>query len=304
MTGNSFDYGAQQPFLVFANDSRDRARAAIDLQTSGHTAAASAGFVEALARLDQAVRTERVVVIARPGDGEELDELLVKLEAMARDLRCMGVVVFPEVMIDRVCVRVSHPAIELLCDPTPAAAAAALMIAARPIRQRAADSANGNDADRLLMLSEEVGRIARTLASLSEEGRAAAKPTRPIADVAKAPRRPIRAEDIRRVIRARRLRARFFDTELFADPAWDMLLDLYAARAERRQVAVSSLCIASAVPPTTALRWIRTMSDQDLLVRIADPADGRRVFIELSDAAAEAMAAYFAAAGEAGLVVL
>jgi len=88
---------------------------------------------------------------------------------------------------------------------------------------------------------------------------------------------------IRAIIRARRLRDRYFGGQLFADPAWDMLLDLMAARLERRRVAVSSLCIAAAVPPTTALRWIRTLCDQGLLVRAADAEDGRRVFIELSE---------------------
>jgi len=75
-----------------------------------------------------------------------------------------------------------------------------------------------------------------------------------------------------------------------------MLLDLTAARLERRQVAVSSLCIAAAVPPTTALRWIKTLTDQGIFVRIADPSDGRRVFIELSEEAAGEMIAYLAAA--------
>ena len=40
-----------------------------------------------------------------------------------------------------------------------------------------------------------------------------------------------------------------------------MLLDLTAARAEHTRVSVTSLCIASGVPPTTALRWIGQMSD-------------------------------------------
>ena len=37
---------------------------------------------------------------------------------------------------------------------------------------------------------------------------------------------------VRRIIRQRQLRARFFDGDLFADPAWDLLLDLTAARVE------------------------------------------------------------------------
>jgi hypothetical protein len=44
------------------------------------------------------------------------------------------------------------------------------------------------------------------------------------------------------------MREQFFGPDLFADPAWDILLDLYAARLEQQRVAVSSLCIAAAVP--------------------------------------------------------
>jgi hypothetical protein len=42
-------------------------------------------------------------------------------------------------------------------------------------------------------------------------------------------------------------RARFFQEELFADPAWDMLLDLLQAEIAQHRVPVSSLCIAAAV---------------------------------------------------------
>ena len=98
---------------------------------------------------------------------------------------------------------------------------------------------------------------------------------------------------IRRMLRQRQLRARFFDGELFADPAWDMLLDLTAARAEHKRVSITSLCIASGVPPTTALRWIGQMVDTGLFNRIEDDTDRRRAFIALSDRAAEAMARLF-----------
>jgi len=103
---------------------------------------------------------------------------------------------------------------------------------------------------------------------------------------------------VRQIIRQRQLRARFFDGALFADPAWDILLDLTAARAERTRVSVTSLCIASGVPPTTALRWIGQMSELGLLERIEDETDRRRAFIALSDRAADAMARYFVELGE------
>lgn len=102
---------------------------------------------------------------------------------------------------------------------------------------------------------------------------------------------------VRRIIRQRQLRARFFDGDLFGDPAWDMLLDLTAARAEHGRVSVTSLCIASGVPPTTALRWIGQMIDAGLLERVEDDTDRRRAFITLTDKASEAMARYFAELG-------
>lgn len=105
---------------------------------------------------------------------------------------------------------------------------------------------------------------------------------------------------VRRIIRQRQLRARFFDGDLFADPAWDILLDLTAARAEHARVSVTSLCIASGVPPTTALRWISQMVETGLLERIEDEVDRRRAFIALTDKAADAMARYFAELGSAG----
>lgn len=98
---------------------------------------------------------------------------------------------------------------------------------------------------------------------------------------------------IRRIIRQRQQRAHYFDGDLFADPAWDMLLDLAAARAEHRRVSVTSLSIASGVPPTTALRWIGLLIEAGLFERIEDATDRRRAFIVLTDQGADAIARYF-----------
>jgi DNA-binding MarR family transcriptional regulator len=93
------------------------------------------------------------------------------------------------------------------------------------------------------------------------------------------------------------LRGRFFADDLFADPAWDMLLDLLQAEIAQLRVPVSSLCIAAAVPATTALRWLKTMTDKGMFVRRADPHDGRRVFVELAPDASVALRRYFAHVG-------
>ena len=105
---------------------------------------------------------------------------------------------------------------------------------------------------------------------------------------------------MREAIRARRLRTRFFEEDLFADPAWDVLLDLLQAEIAELRVPVSSLCIAAAaVPATTALRWLTTMTDKGIFLRRADPHDGRRVFVELAPEASIAMRRYFAEVGSA-----
>jgi hypothetical protein len=130
-------------------------------------------------------------------------------------------------------------------------------------------------------LSAEASRIADALARLAAVERADA----PV-------QRPIDAAFIRRLLKVRRDRDRYFPSEIFADPAWDMLLDLMAAQLEQRDVPVSSLCIAAAVPTTTALRWIRSLTEAGLFVRRMDPADARRTYISLSAEAASAMMAW------------
>lgn len=98
---------------------------------------------------------------------------------------------------------------------------------------------------------------------------------------------------VRQILRQRRLRVEFFGSSLFADPAWDILLDLTAARTEGIRVSITSLCIAANVPATTALRWIQQMTQSGLLERTNDSEDRRRAFVSLSDKGANLVAEYF-----------
>lgn len=86
----------------------------------------------------------------------------------------------------------------------------------------------------------------------------------------------------RQLLKQAALREAFYHPSLFADPAWNMLLALFISTAEGKSVSVSSLCIASRVPSTTALRWIRTLEEQTLLKRARDPHDQRRSNIGLT----------------------
>ncbi|WP_313809027.1 MarR family winged helix-turn-helix transcriptional regulator [Sphingobium sp.] len=90
------------------------------------------------------------------------------------------------------------------------------------------------------------------------------------------------AELARALIRLRRRRDRLLGSELFADPVWDMLLDLFVNTDTQRNISVSSLCIAAAVPPTTALRHMAVMERRGIIEKRKDPHDDRRVFIILT----------------------
>ena len=104
------------------------------------------------------------------------------------------------------------------------------------------------------------------------------------------------ASTLAAIINARSLRARFFPGQIFADPAWDILLDLTRAKLEGQQVSVSSVCIAASVPMSTALRWVKQMTDANLLHRWTDPKDRRRDLIALTEPTADRMRDYLALA--------
>ena len=100
---------------------------------------------------------------------------------------------------------------------------------------------------------------------------------------------------LRRIIRERRVRERFFKEARFGEPAWDIILDLTLASFEGKTVAVSSLCIASGVPMSTAMRWINEMIEAGLIDRWIDPTDGRRNLMQVSTTTRDAMLRYLAA---------
>lgn len=99
------------------------------------------------------------------------------------------------------------------------------------------------------------------------------------------------AELANKIYRFRRRRAAVLGglSNLFGEPAWDMLLDLYTARIALQRVSVTSLCIAADVPPTTALRWIALLESEGLIERYPDPSDRRRTYIRLNDKMTAAM---------------
>jgi hypothetical protein len=297
----SIDYASERRLLLFADSEAALGRSRRTIELAGSTVADAHLLPGAVERLAGQVHTDGVMLDLEGtgGTGCEtlLDPLLDALQLRACDHRHGTVIVAPEALIDRIAARTPHRDIIHLCRPSEFERVAAVALASTRRQPRLHDGKEDVHAA-LRQLSDEVARIAGVLSTLAQEDAAEAAPDEAEAEGAQDGKNgpPIDAAFIRSIIRARRLRDSYLKGGLFADPAWDMLLDLMAARLEKNRVAVSSLCIAAAVPPTTALRWIKTLTDRGILVRCADPADGRRVYIELSDEAARALAAYIRAA--------
>lgn len=137
-----------------------------------------------------------------------------------------------------------------------------------------------------LPAGEDLGAIARQLEALA--GRLRGKSFIPVEreqrDETIAAHSPSYYVQLARQIYANRRRRNlaFANTDIFGEPAWDILLDLYVAQAEGRLMSVSSACIGSAAPPTTGLRWLGVLQQEGLVLREHDPQDQRRILVRLS----------------------
>ncbi|WP_366520824.1 winged helix DNA-binding protein [Sphingomonas sp.] len=105
-------------------------------------------------------------------------------------------------------------------------------------------------------------------------------------------------EAARAIYSARRQRDFHFDgLGLFGDPAWDIMLALLIDRAEGKSTCLTSACIASYVPQTTAIRWIDKLVAMNLLSRSGDPQDGRRSLLSLTPEACMRLALALSTSG-------
>ena len=84
------------------------------------------------------------------------------------------------------------------------------------------------------------------------------------------------------LLMARRGREASFGRELFSDPAWDILLELYAAHLGRRAMSIQELAVAIDIAPTTIARWIAALTARGLVATELDELSSR-VRVSLSD---------------------
>lgn len=274
----------------------------------------SVSVADAPARLAMLVDAD-VVLLRCAGDEPGLDALIARLDAMTDTSGTRLAAIVDLAGLDRVHAGLCASDSLILCEPAAEDLIAALAGLAGAVvrRQQLHDIGRDSESTRIDQLNDQLIRLSRTIEALVQNRTAERiddpTPPTPEPGTLRSPARAyaapppmdgandsgVTARQVRAVLRTRRLREDIVATDLFADPAWDILLDLMAARLEGQRVSVSSLCIAAAVPPTTALRWIRQLTERGLLLRQADPQDGRRIFIALSDEGAAVVTRWFEA---------
>lgn len=94
----------------------------------------------------------------------------------------------------------------------------------------------------------------------------------------------------KRIIKIREARRKYLPEGYFEEPAYNILLDLFVANAEKRIVYVNDACIASNTPTSTALRWISILVRDGFAIRYRDDKDARRTILEITPIGGRAIA--------------
>lgn len=286
-------YSDLPPVLLVASSDAAMRLAEKTLDASGLRIAAKVDVEEGEQRITEQAAASAVWLELDRDDGQVTANLLTLVDRDVAGNRYAAVVSTSKTLFDRVDGQILLGEAEILIDASEPERVAALplALARKNLRETVAEMPGDRSAERLRQLSDEVSRIATALSRLTSEPNAILE-KREVTVTGDVPAPS--ADRVSKIIRARRLRSRYFDETLFADPAWDMMLDLLQAEIRQHRVPVSSLCIAAAVPATTALRWLKTLVSQGLFLRRADPHDGRRVFVELAPETSALLRRYFA----------
>jgi DNA-binding MarR family transcriptional regulator len=100
------------------------------------------------------------------------------------------------------------------------------------------------------------------------------------------PRRPrkidIIEDHIVSILIARRGRTAVFGADLFSEPAWDALLELYAAKLGHRRISLEDVARELDIPQSTMARWIDVLSDRKLVETESDPNEPSRLWLSLT----------------------
>lgn len=79
------------------------------------------------------------------------------------------------------------------------------------------------------------------------------------------------------------MRGHYFSSDLFADPAWAMVLFVYASQGRRAGLSLDSLRDSQLVgPATVTLRWILKLVDEGVFQLVGDGPQPGNTFVQTS----------------------
>ena len=204
-------YRGEPRMVLFADSDEALERQRREAERIGCSIAAMGAIEGAAERIDEQIHLDALLIEAeRPSLA--LDRLLDRADAAARTGRYRSVVTGSVALIDTIAARAGHRDVQHLCRPTPIDRVLALITASVRPKLRLRDGKEDMHAV-LQQLSDEVARIASVLSNLAEDE------ARGEGDEAEAGGKEgatIDAGLIRSIIRARRLRDRYFRGGLFA----------------------------------------------------------------------------------------
>jgi DNA-binding transcriptional ArsR family regulator len=96
-------------------------------------------------------------------------------------------------------------------------------------------------------------------------------------------------DHVQSVLSVRRGRETLFGQHLFSDPAWDILLELYAARLGKRSNSTDELARSLGVPHCIIERWIRALENSGLVEESIEPQRIGPAIVSLTDEGATKM---------------
>lgn len=129
-------------------------------------------------------------------------------------------------------------------------------------------------------IARRLDELLRDMADVSSPAEAKAGPKVAVLDSA------------RRFWRARRERERIFGSALAADPAWDILLNLFISTGEGREATIASASAATGLPEPLVLRCIAHLAEAKLVARQARQSDEKITFLTLTDRAVTMISEY------------
>lgn len=234
------------------------------LRHAGISSASCPSVANALGKIEQGLRPEIVLSALRM---PEMDGF-----ALASGLRDVSAATRPELIF-------------LSGDATLETAIDAMRLGARDLLTEPVDR------DKLL---HAINSVLTTRRSATDRSRLGAGTIRPGASNAGlCSDAELREGALKALRQVRDLRVRYLPDELFSDPCWEMLLDVYRSHLASTPVAVAELVMGSGAPTATANRRIEEMEEHGLLERLRESPDSQKSYVTLTEIGLLALDSFF-----------